>query len=608
MSDQIQPQAIVKKNKSKKIIKLGLILFSMLISCFVLLGIFFALKLDLQFVSLSVQGVVSDSENNPIADAEIFLNNTLITSSDENGAYRINGLNEGRINLRVEKEGFSMIEEIVDINRSGLNYSIRKDFILENTQFASLRGSFIANSENYDFSEDRIVINDDESFRINNDGTFEITQIPAGEVFFNFKSTSFKDIVEELQLSPGSNTLQDVELIEAGDIIHNVESYIRENEVNNIRIEGEAISPDMIEISNNNFLISDLDIGREYNIRITAPGYETRDYTITISQGENKLENLRFVEAGSAIYLTKTGEDRDFLFYRSDFDGADLEKIIDEDFEQISYYFDPSDNKLFIESDRDRFRNALGGRANAIYELDLNSNILTRLTNESEFLGEIIPQYKARKLINLTTPERRSETIILEIMDFAGENREEVERVEGEIYEKILLSKDESRLAIQQVGGEIYGIDLSNNVKTLVAEGEDIELIDISENGRRIIYTNRSRNQSFNDLYVYDFVSREERSILADERGQDYQFLNNSDNTIIYFDEVRNQTDVYSVRVNEGTTNKLTNLTGLDEIEQLYQQGGYAFYITNRGLYIIDIQNPQSNKLILNGEFVKSNF
>ncbi len=604
--DQVQPQVKPIKKKSRKFIKTFLILFSMIVLCFVFFGILYALKFDLNFFRLSVQGTVTDESGTPIGDVEIFLNSTLITSTNEEGEYSINGLREGRISLRLEKTGYQTVDQTIDLERNDLSYSVTVDFVLRNTEYASLSGSFIIENTDYDFNEDRIIINEQESFRINSDGTFSLNQIPSGEIDFVYTSNSFKDVIESIELNPGSNSLKPIELEPAGDVVQSVSSFVRENAVSNINVTGEAINPDMIEISNEEIRIKDLEIGRQYNIRISAAGYLTRDYTFTVVQGINRINDFRIVEAGTSVFLGSVGDNNDTLFYRSKFDGRNLVNIIGEEFEEETFYFNAQNNKLFVESDRESIQSILGGRTTAIYEYDLNTNILTRLTQNVDLLGDLYPQYLSNKVINLTAPDRRSDTRILQIMDYSGNNRIEVERTDNQIYKKMILSKDESTLAIQYENEGIFFFNLETNTKTKVSDGNSLELHAVSDNGRRIIYSKNSSSQNFTDLFMYDINSREERRLIVDEQGEDCQFLTNSDNSFIYWDEVRDQTDIYKFDIDQSASNKITNLTALDKIEGMYQQGDYTYYITNRGLYIIDILKPHSNKLVLNGDFISS--
>lgn len=599
MSEQpIQLVPNVQKKKKAKYVRKILILISLLTFCGIIFSVIFILKIDLLIFSLSFSGKVTDESGTGLNQVTLVLNDLEI-QTNESGLFVFSGLEEGTYSLKIEKQGFAPINKNVDIYRNGFSYSIVQNFILKNTEIASLSGKFVVEDQNYKFRDDRIVINDQQSFQISEDGSFNLKNIGSGETKFEYRSKNFKDILQNLNLNAGINQIADVDLIPAGDIIQSVESYIREKAVSNISVTGAGVDKDSIEISNTEIIIKDLEIGQTYNIRVSAPGYETRDYSKSITQGENKLDNFQFVEAGTTVFLAEIDGSTDPLFYSSDFDGTDKKNLIPEEFEEKSYYLDSSKNKLFIQTEKDRIQSYSGGRTTTIYEYDLNNNVLKKITENTDRFAFIFPFYKAGKLINIYE-ESRNNIFILEIGDLSGNNRKEIERVENLRYEKVLLSANSQVLAAQYSNDTLVTINTSSNLKSTIHSGDSVELRAISDNGKRIIYSRNASSSNFTDLFMYDLETKEERPILVDEKGNNYQFLKNSDSSIIYFDSRRNQTDIYKFDIDLGRETKITNLTSFDKIVDLYQFGEYTYYVTNRGLYIIDILNPKTGKLVIN--------
>ncbi|MCA9386968.1 carboxypeptidase regulatory-like domain-containing protein [Candidatus Dojkabacteria bacterium] len=583
-----------------------LIIASLFIVCiFSSLVIYFA-KADLLVFSYSVSGVVSDQSSVSIPDAEITLNNEVLSKSNVDGSYTISNLDEGRYEFIVKRDGYVDRTVTIDIKRSFFKYNFKRNITLSNAANAGLTGKFITNDPSYKFVDDRITINDDQSYNINDDGTFQLEKIPSGEITFKFKSKNFKDINEKITLSPDTNTLADIELTPAGDIEETLNSYVIESIVSDINVTGESIEQNNVLVDENKLFINDLDVNKTYKIRISASGYETREYELNISQGTNKLPNFKLVEEGQALFRAKF--DKNFQFYQADFDGADLSQLINTDTESKSFYYNSNENAVYIASEQDRLNGILGARIPLIYLFDLNTNSFQKITTLTEGLGAIFPQYKAQKIVNITSDDRRSSKRIVEIRDFVGNITKPVETTVGIDYINVKLSSDSKYLATLTQSSDdstsLNFINLDLNKKNVISSADNLELYEISESGKRVLFSANRSSQNFTDLLIYDRDTNEIRTLLVDERGSDYQFYMGSDDLIIYWDTIQGQTDVFMFNIENNKNTKLTNLSALDSIKKIYQQSDYLFYITNRGLYIMDINNPKSNKLVLNGEFI----
>ncbi|MCA9381578.1 carboxypeptidase regulatory-like domain-containing protein [Candidatus Dojkabacteria bacterium] len=593
-------------NKLRRKITLSAIfLISTAVICVLSSLLVYFTKADLAIFSYTLSGVVSDQSSNSIPDAEITLNGELVATADKQGYYKISGLSEGRYEFIVKKEGYVDRNVTVDINRTFFKYNFARNITLSNAANAGVKGRFIVEDTAYQFLDDRIIINNGSSYSIEKDGTFDLQKIPSGEINFHYSSMDYKDINENITLNPDDNTLADITLEPAGDIEETLKSYVLENDIENVVVTGEGVEQDNIEILDNQLKIKDLEPGRNYKIRVTAEGYEPREYDITIQQGINKLPNFRLVEEGQAVFNFK--QDKDYLFYKADFDGSDLTQLTNNEVDQKSFYFNSNEDALYIASEQDRASGFLGGRIPLIYLFDLNTNVYQKLTNNTEGLSILFPQYRSQKIVNITSDDRRSNKRIVEIRDFQGNITKPVETTFSTNYLNAELSSDSKYLAtLVQNADESISLsyfNLETNKKTNILTNGNIKLHAISESGKRVVFSANRSSNNFTDLLLFDRDTNEIRTLIVDEQGGDYQFYAGSDDLILYWDTIQDQTDVFMYNIENNKTSQLTKLSALDKIEKIYQQGHYLFYITNRGLYIMDIQNPKSNKLVLNGEF-----
>ncbi|MEO6729294.1 MAG: hypothetical protein ABIM99_05200 [Candidatus Dojkabacteria bacterium] len=587
-----------------------LIVLILLAVCFGGYLFIFLTNIDAQLVKITLNGKVTDTvDAKALEGVEIFIDNTSVGKTDSNGNYSIK-LDKLAFVFKVSLKDFNDFEENVTIPRTILSYSFNKNVSLTSSKVAQVTGKFIANNPNYNFSNDKLFFNDEE-FILKADGTFSLTKVPTGNVKLTFESASFKDISQQITLNPGINTINDIKLTAAGDAVGSVISYIREDMVTKTGFSIENVQDNQITINDEGkFRIKDLDVGREYKIRSMADGYLTRDYAITIKQGENEVFGFKMVENGLATYI---GTDEKNLqhFYSTDLDGENVKELeAVKDFKPANEYFESRDGLLYFLSQHDRVKNSFK-TIDVAYSLNPIDLTLTRLTNANlDAIDSLTPNFRAKKLIsNYQNRNDAQKRRVLQFMDLSGDNLKTVRTVTGNVnYDNIKISGNGRFVYFRE--GElqndkadtpiIYRADSQSDQIVKVAQRKKSVVEAVSEDGNWVVYSSLNETTTFRDLFLFNSSTNETRTIKENHDGTQYQFLNQNPDQLIFNAKRDGKMDIYSYSISQNSTSRISNLAIDDEIQNLYQQEKYAFYITKKGLYVIDVLKPKSFKLITN--------
>jgi hypothetical protein len=575
-------------------------LVALMMGCFVLMLV---TNIDTVFIKVSLYGKITDSTTSqPIANAEIKIKGNIVAKTNNIGEYRINGLNLGKETITISAVGYNDLVEEVPINRVLLNYSTKRDFQLSLSETAILVGKFV-NAGNNTFSNDLLEIGS-KQIVINDDGSFRVENIILGDHDFIYKSDNFKDINIKINIKNGINQLKDIEPKEAADIEGSLISYIREELVTDIKFSVENITEDKISIDDDGFQISDLDINKEYRVLVEAPGYLTRTYTLTTKQGVNIIADFKLVEDGVFAYFIT--QDRNF--YKADFDGENIQNLYK--LENASYryeYLNPSDNRLYFLSEKDRLRGAQIGSPFIVYSLGMDGDIIQITQNISD-INILYPNYRANKMVNsfqVRNNTTRTSTNKITLMTLDGNNRVDIKESTNK-FSQILIS-DDGRFVFYAEGDEenptLYRFDVEKRESQKIVQGDELKVFDISGDGKLILYSRKNSTTNFTDLFLYNIDNNENRVIDENLDGEQYQFYKNSNTQFIYFSERAGRSNIYKYDLTQNKDERITNLSAGDQIENLFELGDFVVYHTQKGFYIIDLNIPKNYKQIVLGDF-----
>ncbi len=597
--------SIFKNGFNKKGLKLLFIPFGLVAGLCLLILCLTLTNIDTQLIKISLQGKVFDKvTNNPIENAQIIIDGKNPALSNKDGFYSIGDLTPGVVKVTVKADGYK--DEVTDvaISRVLLDYTTKKDFGLTSSAQGALTGKFIADKPTYKFLDDKLIVNDKE-YPINQDGTFSINDVEVGTVTLKFQSASFKDIENTFELKAGTNQIEPITLQPAGDIVGEVKSWVKEDIVGDTNFLVENVLNAQISIADDGkFTIKDLEIGKLYKIRTTAKGYNTKDYEVTVKQGKNDLFNFKMVEEGNTVYMY--GDFDRFQFYKSDFDGANEVKITNIDqFKPKAEYYSDTDKKIYFVSDMDQEQGISSSYATLAYSIDVNTKQLTRITTSARGIDHVIPNFKAKKMVNNVGGTQFSGVAAkIELMDLTGSNIKTIKTSTTSKFANIKISdngkyvyySEEEKESDKSLG--FYAYDTTTGESKLISNSTKVFIFDLSADGNKAIFGRLNSTTNFLDLVLYTISTTEAKVIRENYDGAQYQFLKGNDNKIIYFAKRDGRSNIYTFTIDQNKDEKTTALDADGIIKYLYQQDSWGFYITQKGLNIISFASPKNFKLV----------
>lgn len=585
----------------KKPLKIFGVFSAILVSCMTIFAIIYFSGVDTKIVSVNLKGFVYDDLATPIQSAKIEIGDKFV-ETNANGFFQISNLELGEQTIKITADEFDVLERNINITRGMFRYDNNLDFSLSPSNFGNLIGKLIVKDEAYDFKDSIIKIGADE-YKIGLDGTFNIKRVPIGNTEFVFTSSSYRNIKRQISITKGRNVLQDIELSPSGTIVGNLVSYVKEDPVVGIQITVTNVPDENIMINerDNMFVISDLIVGNQYDIRIVAPGYETKEYSVNLKQGTNTLFDIKFVEAGTAVYTIR--EDRTDFLVRSDFDGSNMQKLFEiREFSPESTYLDHVNNTVFFLSDYERLASTLNRRVKLMYEYDLSTNAVRRVSNNYGSLNQVTPIYSANVLVNINPSGRNNAKTTVDITNYDGNLLSTGREIEGRTVRSVLVDDSLKYLVTLEENSNrerfLAVTNLSSRNSSEAFSSNSLELFDIDNQGNRILFTSTDTSTQFRTLYMFDTRTSEIRVLQNDARGQMYQFKKGSDDEIIYMD-IRNQkSGIYMFRISNNVNTRLFEVRANEPISNFYQQGNYILYTSNNSLYITDYEKPIAYKLV----------
>lgn len=557
-------------------------------------------SIDLSLVKLSLSGQVVSASGNIIVGAAVTIDEQSAITNN-NGEFIITGLSVGRFDIEITADGYETLVEEVPIARTFLNYTTDKVFVMKASGIGSISGKFVTTDASYDFSSDHIEINNLDRYKINTDGTFLIPNLQTGQINFAYISTDYMDIVQEFHLNDGTNALADFTLTPAGDIEVSTISYVTETIVTDLLVTMQDTTREQIEISEEGKLvIKDLEVDKDYALKIEHADYEPREYAIKIKQGINIIPDFQVVEKGRIPFIASI-EQKKYLVV-TDYDGRDQKTLGDQDLESYGEYAE--NNDVYFLSTRDNIRSELGGYALLAYTVDAYSGEPTRLTSNYDDLGRVIPNFRASKLANVTAGTERSHRV-LEVMNLNGNDRVEIYYTETGIFSDVVMADSGSYIYFyvqdtEEIENGLYRGDMRTGQTKKLFDGENILIYDVSPSGDKVLYSATNTETDLTDLHIYQSSNGNDSVVRNAINGSSYQFLEGSESILLYFLNVSGGSNMYTLDTATNAETQLTNFSGTEGVEAVYQQEGYIFYQTNKGLYIMDFSAPKRDKVVSN--------
>lgn len=609
-TNNIVPKSVLNSDYSKKFFKIALGILGAFFACFIIFLILSVTNIDTKFIKINLNGRITDANTGePVGNAAIFLGESEIAKTNDDGIYSASNLDYGDAQITVKADGYDELTETVKITKVLLDYSTRKDFSLKSSLTGVLSGKFIPNTTNYKFTNDQLIIGE-KQYKINDDGSFSIPNIKVGETTFKFSSSSFKDITQEITVISGTNQIPEITLVPGGDIVGELKSYVKEDLVLNTKFYVENILQDQVSISEDGkFAVKDLDISKRYKIRVTADGYKTRDYEINITQGENQLFNFRIVEEGVAIYPIREGESISDpkKVYRADFDGQNKVEISnDNKIDYLSKFYSIEDQTLYFQSTSNSAypKTGSGGALNMPYSLSLASGIADRMTINVANLNELKANFISMKMLNVSVVRIGSQNrFSLQVMDMNGSNRKDIKVLDAPdmSFKDLKISNNGQFVMYGFKNGdqdELYQFNIDSLSTKAILQGKKVQLFDISEDGNLVLASRENPNTGLVDLVLINVATDDLRTLKENIKGFGYQFQKGSNNIVIFFEERESRSNIYTYTIDRSQEERITSLTPDYEIDGIYQESNLLFYYTNRGLLVVDINKPKNFKLV----------
>ncbi len=595
-------QAFKNLGPAGKVFAIGMIFVGLVLLLLLLIGV---TGLDKQFFSLGAVGTITSSDGQPIPGATVKIEGIGEAVTNNSGQYSISNVREGTYQIMVDASGYEAYFGEVQVASSFLNYLSVFDFNLKKSGLGSISGQLVSPDPNYVFINDLLLL-DGNAVILDPEGTFELIDIETGLHTISLESNSFFDIEKQFELNSGQNPkLADIVLEPAGDMTGNLKSYIREDLVLDLEILVEGVSSSNIEIlDNGDFSVKDLEIGRTYTVRTRKEGYQSRDYNVPISQGDNPIEGFRVVEAGLLPFVAKD-EDNDNQVFVSTFDGEERRQLTTgRTTNPFAEYI--KGDIIYYLSDRDRVRSEFGGgRALLAYAVSTEGGNAQRITTNSANLGAIYPNFSALKLANVTIGDDKEElNRKLEVMDLQGESRLEMEYIEQGTFDDVKISDNGAYVYyyMQDKNDSINGLYRANvqtGVSTKLVDHPNTLIYDVTHDGDRVLYSASNQDSELVELRLFTVSTGQDTRILQNVSGYaQFQFIGTSKSDVIFQAFKDGANNVYRLDVETNDQEKLTRFSGTEGIEAVYQQAGYVIYQTNKGMYVMDPDKPVHGVLV----------
>lgn len=402
-------------------------IFSLASACVVGIFLGWLTGYDGRFIKSKVEGRVTNESGKGIEGVVIYIEDDEKAKTDEKGYYEIGGLANGRMDFRLEKNGFETLEENVRIGR----YSTEKDFEMIELEKGWFSGE-LDMSAGFDPELIEIKFNDS-SVSLLEDYTFLTEDEYIGLYSFSIRSPEFVDIViDELLLEPGETVIEDIELTPAADIRANVVDWITEQPVDNYKVEG--LEDSQFSIIDSQLVIKDFtDLDQIFRLKVTKEGYLDQIKEQKVVMGENDFGTIVLYRDIGLVYEGIVGGKSQILSI--DHNGENKRHLVQAGTDNWSPLRDSSGNILFVSE-----RTGIP----LVYSTSDKGGEIQVTTNIDGLVSTSV-NLKAGKLANSYFDDDLGQ-FVLEFGDLSGSNR-------NQIYQSDV---DFSRVWISENGGSVF--------------------------------------------------------------------------------------------------------------------------------------------------------
>lgn len=604
------------KNLRTKVLLNMLLNFTFLFFLFgLILGVLrivtFLTNLDLLFFPIKVEVSVLNSLNNQsISEITVFLNGQKLNTNNA-GVALFDNITNTELNIIVDSDKYEKVEKNITIQRS-LNKSLYGvELFLRPNEIGFLNGRFVAD-ENYTFQDDKLYVNDVE-YKINPDGTFVVQDLVANSnADLVYESYNYLDVSKSIFINPGNNYIPPVKLEKSGDLVGVLKSYVREDIVNNVQFDVFGITDSQkLIFDQGKFLIKDLELGKEYSLRVFASGYLTQNYTQKINQGLNDLYGFKLVEVGKVIHWLKI--DNVENFYSTNLDGSNLQKITNfNSTRRISlkdiYYDNSSDVLYFTASGLENVPRLRSSNIKLPYSIDLKDETynLKRLIDDSKIpnLQNLRTFFRAGVSINLYEPKTSlsEKIVVLEVILLDESDKASIELRRGPnlkfgdffvtknknyvIYTEFLSNSKSStsNLIIQNIN--------TKDVITIEESGIDINILDATYDGNLVIYTIKNKQTNLSELVAFNTKTLQKQVYSQNFTGFYASIWNQDEDVLTFIDRKDGRDGIFKFSLSQNTLRRVVTLAAKDKVIDFFHQSKYSFYRTNDSLYVVDLAKP----------------
>jgi len=465
------------KSRKQRILIIGaslLFLFS--------LGLFIVYSwwtgLDGKLIKSSLSGTVTaEGTEDPIEGVKIIIDNEFKGETDESGNYHTKGLENGKVRIRLEKNGFETIETNIVIER----YTTLRDFTMNSLPKGRLIGKLILD-RNYDLSLIKIQLGDTTT-QVEPNGVFTTEEVYRGLYTLSISSPQFVDIVkEDYEILAGVNEMETMVLTPAADIIGKVIDWVTEKQITDFTLVSLEKT---ISITDQSFVIKDytnLDKLEKFVFR--KEGYREVSEERRLQMGENDLGEIFLYRDQRAVYKDVATN----TLYSITLDRIDRSRITSTGVNVLSYSQPNSSNEIYFE---------LGGSEAGIYKTSVEG-IGTSLVCSSRNAVRTYINYHARKFVEVT---RNEEAYIATYRSF-DQGEAAVELFQTTVEPSSFIISDNGAIVYYQLSEAakegVYRYIHEHGTTRKIMSDSAISLLATDSTGTNLLYSRASEIRRFN--------------------------------------------------------------------------------------------------------------